>query len=317
MLSITSTVFSISMASITSSNGGPVALQDVDLNLLKIFDAIHAESSVSRAAHRLGLTQPTVSHGLARLRALFGDALFVRVKGGVVATAAAARIAPHLSDALAAVRTALDDARRFDPATDRRLFRVHMSDLGEMVFLPPLLKAVRARAPHVSLETRQVEPAALPAALESGAVDLAIGHLPDLARDFAHQHLFREEYVTVRRPSPTKAKRAPLDYIAITSHPPTLAILREAGLIDRVRLSIPHFMVVPAILAEVDCAVIVPRTVARSFRRFGLNRISPVPVPHRHFDVGLYWPRRQTTEPGQRWLRELMIELFQRPADVT
>jgi DNA-binding transcriptional LysR family regulator len=293
----------------------PTNLDAVDLNLLKIFDAIHAESSVSRAALRLGLTQPTVSHGLARLRALFGDALFVRVKGGVVPTPAARRIAPRLTDALASVQAALDDARRFEPGTQRRLFRVHMSDLGEMIFLPPLLRALRERAPHVTLETRQVEPAALPAALESGAVDLAIGHLPDLARDFGHQHLFREEYVTVRRPSSTKGRHAPLDYIAITSHPPTLAILRETGLIDRVRLAIPHFMVVPAILAEVDYAVIVPRTVARAFRRFGLNRISPLPVPHRHFDVGLYWPRRQASEPGCRWLRTLMIELFERRAE--
>ena len=291
-------------------------VRDIDLNLLKIFEAVFSEGSVSRAAQQLGLTQPSVSHGVARLRVLFGDALFVRVKGGVAPTPAARRIAPALTDALRAVQTVLDDASRFEPACDTRVFRIHMSDLGEMVFLPPLLRALRERAPGVSLETRQIEPHALPGALEDGTVDMAIGHLPELMTDFSHQHLFREEYVTVRRTPPPRranpARRTPVDYVAITSHPPTLAILRESGLIDRVRLSIPHFMVVPAILAEVDYAVIVPRTVARAFRRYGLNRISPLPMPQRHFDVGLHWTRRQGSEPGQRWMRALLIELFQR-----
>jgi DNA-binding transcriptional LysR family regulator len=292
-------------------------VRSVDLNLLKIFDAVHVAGSVSGAAQRLGITQPSVSHGLARLRKLFDDVLFVRVKGGVAPTPVATRIAPALTEALLAVQAALDDVRRFDPDTDRRVFRIHMSDLGEMVFLPPLMRALLERAPGLALETRQIEPAALPAALESGVVDMAIGHLPDLARDFAHRHLFREEYVTVRRAppprSPTSTRRTPVDYIAITSHPPTLAILRDSGLIDRVRLSIPHFMVVPAILAEVDCAVIVPRTVARAFRRYGLNRVSPLPIPQRHFDVGLFWTRRVGSEPGHAWLRALVVELFGRP----
>lgn len=302
-------------------------VNDVDLNLLKIFDAIYTDRSVSRAAQRIGLTQPSVSHGLARLRVLFEDALFVRVRGGVAPTPVARRIAPALTDAMHAVQTVLDDALTFQPSTAERTFRVHMSDLGEMVFLPPVMRALRERAPRVAVETRQLEWDELPAALESGAVDMAIGHLPSLIGAFAHQHLFREEYVTLRRGVPRvagpagavrSARRATPDYIAVTSHPPTLAILRESGLIDRVKLFIPHFMVVPAILAEVDYAVIVPRTVARSFRRYGIHRITPLPVPQRHFDVGLFWTRRQGSEPGHAWLRALMIELFQsRAADST
>ncbi len=285
-------------------------VNEIDLNLLKIFDAVYAEGSVSRAAQRIGLTQPSVSHGLARLRTIFADALFTRVKGGVEPTAVARRIAPALGDALHSVQAVLDETTAFDPATAKRTFRVHMSDLGEMVFLPPMMKAIRTQAPGVSLETRQIEWQELPAALESGAIDMAIGHLPSLIGGFAHQHLFREEYVTLRRAPAKRGARTPADYIAITSHPPTLAILRESGLIDRVKLSIPHFMVVPAILAEVDYAVIVPRTVARAFRRYGINRISPLPVPQRHFDVGLFWTRRLGSERGHVWMRALIIDLF-------
>ena len=292
-------------------------VNDIDLNLLKVFEAVYTEGSVSRGALRIGLTQPSVSHGLSRLRALFGDVLFVRIKGGVEPTPVARRLAPVLGDALRSVQAVLDEATRFDPETAKRTFRIHMSDLGEMVFLPPLMKAIRERAPGIAIETRQIEWNMLPAALEAGAVDMALGHLPSLLGGFAHQHLFQEEYVTLRRSPATKpvkgGPRVPADYIAITSHPPTLAILRESGLIDRVKLSIPHFMVVPAILAESDYAVIVPRTVARAFRRFGINRISPLPVPQRHFDVGLFWTRRVGTEAGHAWMRALMIELLHQP----
>jgi DNA-binding transcriptional LysR family regulator len=284
-------------------------VNEIDLNLLKIFEAVYVEGSVSRAAERVDLTQPSVSHGLARLRTLFRDALFVRVKGGVAPTAAAKRIAPALAHALRSVQTVLDDAVGFDPATAERVFRVHMSDLGEMVFLPPLMRAIRERAPRVSVETRQLDWNELPGALEHGTIDMAIGHLPSLIGGFAHQHLFTEEYVTLRRHATPGDTRTP-DYIAVTSHPPTLAILAETGLIDRVKLSIPHFMVVPAILAEVDYAVIVPRTVARAFRRYGLDRIAPLRVPRRHFEVGLFWTRRQDSEPGHSWMRALLIELF-------
>ncbi len=294
-------------------------VNDIDLNLLKIFDAVYVERSVSRAAARVRLTQPSVSHGLRRLRALFRDLLFVRVHGGVEPTNVAHRIAPALAQALLAVQTTLDDAVHFDPATATRTFRIHMSDLAEMVFLPPLIRALRERAPGLRLETRQIEWDELPTALESGAIDLAIGHLPMLSRDFAHQHLFREEYVTLRRAATgRRGGHAPLEYIAITSHPPTLAILRDNGLIDRVKLAMPHFLVVPAILDEVDYAVIVPRAVARAFARYGLNRIAPLPVPDRHFDVGLYWMRRLQGEPGHAWMRTLMAELFHHaPADRT
>ena len=184
-------------------------VNDIDLNLLKIFEAVYAERSVSRAAERVGLTQPSVSHGLARLRTLFRDPLFVRVKGGVAPTAAAKRIAPALAEALRSVQTVLDDAVGFDPATAKRVFRVHMSDLGEMVFLPPLMRVIRERAPHVAVETRQLDWTELAIALEHGAIDMAIGHLPSLIGAFAHQHLFKEEYVTLRRRGASRASRTP------------------------------------------------------------------------------------------------------------
>ena len=286
-------------------------IADIDLNLLKIFDAVHAERSVSRAAQRVGLTQPSVSHGLSRLRTLFRDALFVRTRGGVAPTAVADRVAPAIANALRSLQAVLDDAVRFDPTTSDRTFRIHMSDLGEMVFLPPLMRAVREWAPRLRVETRQYVWSEVVDALEHAAVDMAVGHLSFLVGQTAHRKLLREEYVTVRRPGRGTLRHA--EYIAVTSHPPTLAILAENGLLDRVRLSTPHFMVLPAILAEVDCAVIVPRTVAASFARYGVDRITPLRGASRFFDVGLFWTRRQDHDPGHRWMRALIVELFGDP----
>jgi DNA-binding transcriptional LysR family regulator len=286
-------------------------IYSVDLNLLKVFDAIYAERSVSRAAVRLGLTQPSVSHGLARLRLLFGDRLFVRARAGVEATAAAERIAQPISEALKNLQATLDATSRFDARLARRTFRLHLSDFGEVVFLPPLLKALRARAPGVSLETRQIPWGEIPEALTQGQVDFALGYLPFLAGHFESQLLFHEEYV---RLTPAKAGKrsanAPWDYIVVSSHPPTQKHLSERGLADRIKLSIPHFMVVPAILAKTDFAVILPRMAARSFQPASAFRITPLPGPSQPFDVSLYWTRRAATDPASVWLRALLVELF-------
>ena len=105
-------------------------LKDIDLNLLRLFDAVHRTRNVSRAADSLDLTQPAASQGLTRLRALLHDPLFVRAPGGVQPTPKAARLAEPVRQALALLEQALGDTAAFDPATSRRTFRIHMSDIG-------------------------------------------------------------------------------------------------------------------------------------------------------------------------------------------
>lgn len=290
-------------------------IYSVDLNLLKVFDAVYAERSVSRAAARLGLTQPSVSNALVRLRSLFGDRLFLRTRSGVAPTPAAERIAGPIASALKVMQVTLDATSRFDASQTERVFRLQMSDFGEVVFLPPLLKELRTRAPRLRIETRQIPWSEIPAALETGQIDLAIGYLPSLAGHFESRLLFHEEYVRLSRarPSPSRAD-APLDYIAVTSHPSTLKYLSDNGLADRIRLSIPHFMVVPSILAETQFAVILPHMAALTFRPASAFRIDPLVGPAKAFDVSLYWTRRAASDPANIWLRALLCELFCDPA---
>src|SRR5258706_13675629 len=153
-------------------------VQDVDLNLLRVFDAVLHEGGVTPAAARLGLTQPAVSNALARLRKLFGDPPFVRTPSGMDATPFARELAEPVRQALALLASALAHGPGFDPASATRAFRFYMSDLGQIEFLPPLIERVQRLAPGVRLEggAREVEGIAAP--LASGTLDLAVGFLP-------------------------------------------------------------------------------------------------------------------------------------------
>ncbi len=149
-----------------------VNINDVDLNLLRAFDAILRDRSVTIAAARVGLTQPAMSNALARLRTLFGDALFVRNPRGMHPTPYAQSIAEPVRRALGLIEATLTQAGDFVPAESDRPFRVHMSDIGEMVFLPPLLERLQREAPNVKLETRTMRESELPEALASGECEV-------------------------------------------------------------------------------------------------------------------------------------------------
>src|SRR5256885_15844394 len=154
--------------------------QDVDLTLLRVFDAVLQERSVTAAAARLGLTQPAVSNALARLRTLLGDALFVRTPVGMEATPFARGVAEPVRQALALLDSALAHGPGFEPASATRAFRFYMSDLGPIEFLPPLVERVQRLAPGVRLEAVAVAPGAIGGALARGALGIVVGFLPRL-----------------------------------------------------------------------------------------------------------------------------------------
>jgi len=289
-----------------------------DLNLLVVFQAIHAEGSVSRAAERLGVSQPTVSHALAKLRTLHGDPLFVRRSGGVAPTARADRLAVAVRQALHLLDVAAGEGDRYDPTRSGRTFRLHLTDIGETVFLPRLMAVLARQAPGVRLEASQLDERDLMPALESGRLDLAMGSLPILDGEAVERIvLLHERYVVVmrrghplERAKPLRAALARLDYVLVRSHSATARALRSLGLADRVRLSIPHFMVLPRILAETDLAVVMPWRLYEEFRLLGRYTVWRPRVGLPEFDVAVHWSSRHTGDPGHRWLRELIVQLF-------
>src|SRR4051812_33412742 len=155
-----------------------VNVEALDLNLLRVFDAVLQERTVTAAAARLGLTQPAVSNALARLRGLLADPLFVRTASGMEATPFARGIAEPVRQALALIETALAHGAGFDPATATRAFRFYMSDLGQVEFLPPLIERVQRQAPGVRLEAAGPHGGGIARALAPRAPPLPLGVFP-------------------------------------------------------------------------------------------------------------------------------------------
>jgi DNA-binding transcriptional LysR family regulator len=296
-------------------------VQDIDLNLLRVFDAVLRERGVTRAAARLGLTQPAVSNALARLRALFGDALFVRTPAGMDATPFARGVAEPVRQALALLESALAHGPGFEPATSTRAFRFYMSDLGQVEFLPPLVERVQGVAPGVRLEAVASDLEHISDALGAGALDLAVGFLPALGPPVQRHALFRDPYVCLMRADHpgiekklTKKKFLEASHVLVTyrggGHRVIEEALERAGVARRIALRVPHFTVVPMVLERTDLILTLPARVARVYERRGNFRSLPPPVPIPQAEVAVYWHERFEADPGNRWLREQIVELF-------
>jgi DNA-binding transcriptional LysR family regulator len=293
-------------------------ITDVDLNLLRVFDAVLRSRGVTAAAAGLGLTQPAVSNALARLRALLGDPLFVRTPSGVDPTPFARELAEPVRQALALLDSALAHGPGFDPAASTRAFRFYMSDLGQIEFLPPLIERVQRAAPGVRLEAVALEVEDIAAALAAGALDLAVGFLPGLGPPVRRRALFRDPYLCLMRAdhpirSLTKKKLLEASHALVTyrgGHRVVEEALERAGLGRRIALRLPHFTVVPMVLERTDLICTLPARVARVFERRGKLKSLPPPVAIPPADVGVHWHERFESDPGNRWLRELVVELF-------
>lgn len=299
-------------------------IKDIDLNLLRVFDAVYRSRNVSRAAELLDLTQPAVSQGLTRLRLLIKDPLFMRASGGVQPSPKAERLAPAVRTALGLLEQALNESVQFDPLQSQKTFRIHMSDIGEGRFLPDLMVALRERAPGVRIETLPLPTGSITDALDSGQIDFAFGFLPSV-KDTQRVQLLKDRYIVLLReghPFAAEFKRRrrsgaallaelhQLEFVAGRTHSDTLRILQLLKLEDRVRLTTEHFMVLPAIVRATDLAVVMPRNIAQGFADDGGYTLIEPPFPLRDFTVSLHSSKRFESDPGNRWLRQTLVELF-------
>ena len=294
----------------------------VDLNLLRVFAAMHEHRNVTRAGRAIGLSQPAMSTALAKLRATFGDALFVRTGAGMQPTSKAAELAAPVLRVLDVVKSEILQKTGFDPATSERRFTLITPDIGEMAFLPRLLARLEAQAPRADLRTLAMPPAAIEQALESGAADLAVGLFPDLTKaGFYQQRLFRNSFVSVVRANhPTIGERVGLRRFLEASHAVVRPegrshdlferALQQRGLVRRIRLEIPHFLSLPTIIAQSDLVATVPRDIGLAFAKQANLRALEPPVRTPPFDVKQYWHRRAHQDPAGIWLRSQVRNLF-------
>ena len=293
-----------------------------DLNLLLVFEAMIRHGSVTRAAAQIGLTQSAMSSALGRLRKEFGDPLFVNTRSGMLPTPRALELAPPLTEALAMVRGAVGTRAAFEPRSSTRSLRVYMSDVGELVLLPALMRHLHTHAPAMRLETAQLTATELAVRLETGDIDLAVGYLPQLPDKVRRARLFEEHYVCMTRPDHPLGRNAPLTlkeflgarHVLIASmgsgHQMLERTLAERGVHENVALRVPHFVVVPVIVAGTDLVVSLPSRVAGASARLVKVKVHPLPIPIPSFDVSLYWHERVENDPANLWLRNAMAELF-------
>ncbi|MBF24454.1 MAG: LysR family transcriptional regulator [Pusillimonas sp.] len=300
-------------------------INDLDLNLLRLFDAVYTYKKVSLAADSLGISQPAASQGLSRLRSMFNDSLFVRATGGVKPTPRAERLATSVRNALDILNHALTDTDIFDPAESQRVFRIHMmSDMGEDRFLPGLLAEIEHAAPRIKLETVISDGVDLSHAMDNGQVDFAFGYFPRL-HGSRSLRLFDDRYVVLSRkghPLQARAKdhRVPVallqtvEFAGVETHADTLRMLKLLGMENRLRLVTQHFMTLPAIVRATNLCAVVPSSTAHVFNRHDeFYLIEPEDLPLRNFSVSLYWSRRFDEDAGVMWFKQLARKLFAQP----
>lgn len=296
-------------------------LRDLDLNLLVVFNQLLLDRSVSVAADKLGLTQPAISNALKRLRTVLNDELFLRTSRGMEPTPYALHLAEPVIYALNALQSALTHRDSFDPESSQRTFNLAMTDIGEIYFMPPLMEVLAKRSPGIRINTVRPHRGNLKEDMESGTVDLAVGPLPDLQTGFFQRRLFRHRYVCMfRRGHPTA--RAPmsleqftdLEHVGVvpenTGHTDVDGLLDKAGIKRLIRLKVPHFIAVGAILQTTDLIATVPQRFAERVQgAFGLET-SPHPARLPDIAINLFWHAKFNRDPASLWLRQLLVELF-------
>lgn len=292
----------------------------VDLSLIRVFCAIYQSGSVSRAAEQLGVTQPAASYSLGRLRDVLDDALFIRSGNGMTPTPVADQLYVAFNSALEQIDSAAAAVRGFDPATSMRRFRVAMSDIGEMVYLPPLLTKFEEKAPHVRLDVLPVALEETAKALAAGQLDCVVGNIPRMGPDIQSTLMFMEHHVCMfRADHPQIGQRLTLKqfedcrHIMVASPFNRLNVLTEL-VTERARRNIViqtvHFTSVPALVAETDLIVTLPSRVARAFSATHNLRYLPLPVEIPPFEVRMNWHERNEADPAHRWLRWAMTEVL-------
>jgi len=296
-----------------------VHLRGMDLNLLIALDTLLEERSVTRAARRVGLTQPAMSRALGRLRIAFRDELLIRAGRGLTATPRALGLRLPLRRALEQLGAVVAEVPTFDPATARRTFTISTVDYGVAVVLPPLVAHLAVAAPQVDLAVRHQDES-VDEDLAAGRIDLVISPRRPSPPGLVWTRLFFDEQVClVRRGHPAVGRELSLEQFRALGHVFVTPTGQQTGVVDRslhrrgltrrVVLRVPTFLAAPLVVARTDLIATVAGRVARTFAgRFPIRAVPP-PVELPRLEVCMAWHERMRHEPGHAWLRRTIVGL--------
>lgn len=292
----------------------------LDLDWLHVFVEVYKTHSVSRAAAALGMEQASASVALNKLRRQFNDPLFCRTSMGMEPTPKAMDIYPDLQMAVARIDLARGNDRLFDPVAARRVFRLCMTDISEIVLLPQLINHLQIAAPQVSVEVDTITPESR-RRLESGDADLAVGYMPQLDSGFYQRALFAQDYVCLAAQNHPRIKGKLTrknfiqeGHVGVTSlgtgHAVVDKRLARLGLERRTVLRVPSFLGVATVVAQTELLVVVPRQLGDLMARQHAVQILPPPVALPTYKVKQHWHERFNADAGNVWMRKTMMHLF-------
>ncbi|MDN4572530.1 LysR family transcriptional regulator [Pandoraea cepalis] len=296
-------------------------MDNLDLKNLMVFDEVYRTGSISRAAEKLDLGQSAVSMILTKFRKHYGDPLFVRTSEGMQPTRLADEIVGPIRQAMTALKTTLHHRAEFDPKTSDRMFSLCMTDIGQRVMMPRLLKHFGDVAPHIRIDLSYTSEHTA-RQLESGEIDLAMGFLTNLDPGIYQQQLFTDRFVCIvnrehRRLAGTSLTLEEFEresHLIVATHGTGHVIVEETlerqGIKRRIGLRIPNYLGVVSNIVCTECLAIVPERFARIIAESNPIKVMELPFTVPNYRVMQHWHERYSRDPASVWLRETIGTLF-------
>ena len=288
-------------------------LRNLDLNLLVIFEAVYSAGNISHAAKGLGMSQPTISNALNRLRDVLNDPLFVRKGKGVEPTTKAVSMVGPVREALQMIRSGVSEGVEFDPETNRRHFRLVMLDQLEPVLTPPLVKRIQAFR-NVTLEMLPISTEPVIDGLNDGSLDLMLApHFPE-AKEIEQETIGRADVVMIARNDHPEIRGSVsleqfqrLGHIALIDKLRAMTrmdeFLRHAQISRHIAYKSSKFWSFPHILANSDLIAILPGDFARTAARYFPLQICEMPFQVPEQQIYMIWKANRTNDTSHQWLR--------------
>ncbi|WP_227548546.1 LysR family transcriptional regulator [Acinetobacter sp. ANC 4173] len=295
----------------------------MDLSLIKVFIIIYETKNISHAAERLNLSQPSVTYNLNRLRKFLNDPLFERDKFGVKPTKLAQSLYPSFRQSISEIEKAITASQEFNPQTSQRVFRLGLSDLGEICLLPSLIQFLSKHAPFMKIEIEEIQSNKVEEWLVEGFLDVAVFNSSyTVMPKIESRNLFEERYMCIaHKHHPRVQNQVSLQqylqekHAAIKSSTGHIEIdqkLKELGLKRNIMLELPHFSVLQDVVTSSELLVTLPSRAAKVYERNSEVNVFELPFTVKPFNVSVNWYNHHDDLEARAWFIQTIQNVFQR-----